>query len=88
MWMHEEELNDGSSLHAYKHVDTRDYLYLTEDGRAFQWAPCGRYVPLRLDYAIQDALCLWWTLSGWEEEDARAVRDAIVRAQERSRSES
>ena len=39
MWMFEVELDDGISPHAYKHVWTRRYLYLTADGRAFGW--CG-----------------------------------------------
>lgn len=60
---------------------TRRYLHLTEDGRAFELAACGRYVPLRLDSAIQAALCTWWILAGWEEADVAAVRQAIVRAQ-------
>lgn len=81
MWMHEDQLEDGSSLHAYKHAFTRCYLHLTEDRRAFEWAPCGRYVPQRLDFAIQHAVCNWWVLSGWEEADAKAVREAIIRAQ-------
>ncbi len=81
MWMHEDRLEDGASLHAYKHVFTRCYLYLTEEGLAFQLAPCGRYVPQRLDFAIQGALCRWWLLSGWDDADAEAVREAVIRAQ-------
>ena len=80
MWMHENRLADGSALHADKHIHTRRYLYLTEDGRAFEYAPCGTYVQTRMDYAIEEALCLWWTLAGWDAEDAAAVREAIVRA--------
>jgi hypothetical protein len=57
MWMHENRLPDGFALHAYKHIHTRRYLYLTEDGRAFEYSPCGTNVPLRMDFAIQAALC-------------------------------
>lgn len=39
MWMCEIELEDKVALHAYKHVDTRRYLHLTEDGRAFAYCP-------------------------------------------------
>ena len=81
MWMHENRFEDGSSVHAYKHVFTRRYLYLSEDGRAFEVAACGRYMPLRLDFAIEAALCTWWILIGWEEEDRAAVYEAVVRAQ-------
>lgn len=84
MWMHEEELDDGSVLHAYKHVHTRRYLYLTPDGRAFAYAPCGGYLPMRLDHAIEQALCTWWILSGWDAQDAEAVGDAVMRASERA----
>ena len=37
-------------------------------------------VPMRLDFAIPLALCTWWTLRGWDAEDAEAVREAVVRA--------
>ena len=80
MWMEEEELPDGSALHAYKHKHTRRYLYLTEDGRAFAYAPCGGRLRMSLAHAIQEALCTWWVLSGWDAEDAEAVREAVYRA--------
>jgi hypothetical protein len=80
MWMHEEELDDGSVLHAYKHIHTRRYLYLTTDGRAFEHASCGGFVPMRLDHAIEQALCTWSILSGWDAQYAEAVRDAVLRA--------
>ncbi|HET7443589.1 MAG TPA: hypothetical protein VFJ57_02920 [Solirubrobacterales bacterium] len=35
MWMFEVELENGVSLHAYKHWETRRYLHLDESGRAF-----------------------------------------------------
>lgn len=35
MWMHEVELESGLRLHAYKHCDTRRYLHLDIEGRAF-----------------------------------------------------
>jgi hypothetical protein len=57
MWMHEDELDDGSALHAYKHCFTRRYLHLTEDRQAYEPVPCGRFVPLRLDFAIESAVC-------------------------------
>jgi hypothetical protein len=33
-----------------------------------------------LDFAIEQALCTWWILSGWDAEDAEAVGDAVLRA--------
>jgi hypothetical protein len=47
---------------------------------AFERAPCGGLVPMRLDHAIEQALCTWWILSGWDAQDAEAVRDAVLRA--------
>jgi len=34
MGMHETELADGRRLHAYKHIQTRRYLPLADDGSA------------------------------------------------------
>jgi hypothetical protein len=84
MWMHEEVLRGGVSLHAYKHTWTRRYLYLTEDGRAFEYTPCGTYVRTRLDWAIEHALCVWWLMSGWEPEDHVAICEAYLRANDSS----
>jgi hypothetical protein len=80
MWMDASELEAGLRMHAYKHIETRRYVFLTEGGPAFRRAPCGRFVPVRLDYALQSVLCPWWVLAGWDEEDAAAIRDAIQRA--------
>jgi hypothetical protein len=35
MWMFEVRLSNGTKLQAYKHIDTRRYLHLATDGRAF-----------------------------------------------------
>jgi hypothetical protein len=80
MWMGEETLEGGQALHVYKHTWTRRYLHLTEDGRAFAYAPCGSYLRTRLDWAIEEALCVWWLMPGWEPEDHQAIRDASLRA--------
>lgn len=37
MWMCDLALDDGAILNAYKHHDTRRYLYLTDDGRTFDY---------------------------------------------------
>ncbi len=80
MWMQEARLDGGRALHGYKHIFTRRYLYLSETGDAFERTPCGRYVPQRLDFAIEQALCFWWLLGSIEDEDAEAIRDAYDRA--------
>lgn len=43
MWMGTIQLIDGTRLQAYKHYWTRDYLHLSEDGRAFVFVPKTRY---------------------------------------------
>lgn len=35
MWMFEVELESGLRLHAFKHIETRRYLHLDTEGRAF-----------------------------------------------------
>lgn len=85
MLMYDVRLETGPTIHAYKHIHTRCYLFLSDDLRAFQWTPCRRYAPQRLDFAIEAALCNWWLLAGWEPEDATAIRDAVLQAQARTR---
>jgi hypothetical protein len=43
MWMYALELSDGTRLQAYKHCWTRNYLYLSDDGRAFAYVKGERY---------------------------------------------
>jgi hypothetical protein len=56
MWMHEIRLVDGSRVHAYKHVNTRRYLHLAEDGRAFDYRADSSYGEVRLSLALARAL--------------------------------
>jgi hypothetical protein len=43
MWIFDVELADGTRLNAYKHIWTRCYFNLADDGRAFHYAADGRY---------------------------------------------
>jgi hypothetical protein len=43
MWMGSVQLVDGTRLQMYKHYWTRDYLHLSDDGRAFVFVPKTRY---------------------------------------------
>lgn len=43
MWMGTVQLTDGTRLQMYKHYWTRDYLHLSEEGRAFIFVPKTRY---------------------------------------------
>jgi hypothetical protein len=81
MWTHEIRLVDGWRLHAYKHVSTRRYLHLTEDGRAFDSRGESFYREIRLASAIARAF------SGWERSmpsprHLRALRMAIESARD------
>lgn len=88
MWMHEERLADGTPVQAYKHAHTRSYLLLADGNRAYAPTACDRLAPVRLDVAIEQALCSWWLLSGWEVEDVEAIRHAVLRARALDRDPS
>lgn len=38
MYMYGALSDDGILLHAYKHVDTREYLFLDEDGQEWEYS--------------------------------------------------
>src|ERR1700755_3349412 len=70
MWMREFLLEDDSMLHAYKHIATRRYLYLHENGgRAFACVRQGRYREGHPRAALEEALA-GWELTVVRGEDA------------------
>ena len=79
MWMFEVELADRSPLHAYKHIATRRYLHLTEDGRAFAYRSEARYTEIAPRAALRGAFAEWEHLLP-APTDPEAVRAAIRRA--------
>lgn len=56
MWMFEVRLDDGLSVHAYKHVTTRRYLHLASDGRAFVYCGDSSYRAMQLTTALVRSL--------------------------------
>ena len=78
MWMHEVELADGTALHAYKHVSTRRYFHLSEDGRAFLYRSEARYAELTLLEPIEAAFFRWDELLP-EPDDPGLVRTELHR---------
>jgi hypothetical protein len=56
MWMFEIELADGVAVHAYKHIITRRYLHIAEDGRTFVFTAPGRYRPIDRDAVLAAVL--------------------------------
>jgi hypothetical protein len=43
MWMYEVELDNGTPLQVYKHIDTRRSVHLDPRGTAFVYQPPDRY---------------------------------------------
>lgn len=62
MWMYSVQLRDGTRLQGYKHCWTRDYLHLSQDGRAFVFVPKTRYREVNAE----------WLLSRVVNEELRA----------------
>jgi len=60
MWMFELELEDGSRVHAFKHISTRRYLHLDQRANAFVSVGNDRYRRIDLDFLLEEALRSWW----------------------------
>ncbi len=56
MWMGTVQLTDGTRLQMYKHYWTRDYLHLSEDGRAFAFVPKTRYEEVNAPWLLMRVL--------------------------------
>jgi hypothetical protein len=63
MWMFDLALTDAARVHAYKHVATRRYLHLAEDGRTFVYDGDERYREILPRHAIHPAFAGWESLS-------------------------
>jgi hypothetical protein len=48
MWMYEARLASGLPLHAYKHIDTRRYVFLDPACNAYAYLGGERYGPVAL----------------------------------------
>jgi hypothetical protein len=84
MWMLEILLEDDSMLHGYKHIPSRRYLHLHEDGgRAFVCVAHGRYLEIHPRVALE-AVFGEWQLDIADEDDFEPIRSAIVAAYERA----
>jgi hypothetical protein len=84
MWMFEILLEDGSVLHAYKHIETRRYLHLHEDGgRAFACVDAERYREIDPRIALR-AVFADWERTAAEHEDRDAIRAALANAHARA----
>ena len=72
MWMGQIELVDDTHVHAYKHVATRRYLHIGEDGRLFAYRSPDRYTEIEVPEAIEEVFCGWDSVL--PEPDGTAVR--------------
>jgi hypothetical protein len=63
MWMFDLALAEGARVRAYKHVATRRYVHLAEDGRAFVYEGDERYREILPRRAIHMAFAGWESLS-------------------------
>ena len=62
MWMGQVELVDDTRVHAYKHVATRRYLHIGEDGRLFAFDVPDRYTQIDAGEAIEFVFDDWGEL--------------------------
>jgi hypothetical protein len=79
MWMFQVDLADGTAVHAYKHILTRRYLHLGEQGQTFAYTYSGRY------RAVDPFDLLLVVFDGWEqfadeEADVESLRAALRQA--------
>jgi hypothetical protein len=88
MWMFEVELEDGRSLHAYKHWWTRRYIHLTIDGRAFVYEcrdpdceDAARYREVDTKWLLDRVLPRGREIEDYREfqEEVRARQDSNLR---------
>jgi hypothetical protein len=80
MWMYESRLAGGRPLHAYKHIDTRRYVFLDPSCNAFAYIRDERYERIALADALEAALSPWWERLNPSVEDIAACWTAIARA--------
>jgi hypothetical protein len=79
MWMYEIETAGHGYFQAYKHIETRCYIHLDDDARAYEYIPEQRYRPIPLADAIALALASWHRL-GASPRQLALVDAAIERA--------
>jgi hypothetical protein len=80
MWIYEAQLADGRQLHAYKHIDTRRYVFLDPACNAFAYLGGERYGHVAVADALEAALSPWWEHLNAAAEDIAACRTAIAHA--------
>ncbi len=77
MWMFEVELTDGTPLQAYKHIDTRRYVHLAPDGRAFAFESPDRYRSVPATDVLAEVFALLPGLTGVTDEQISESSAAV-----------
>jgi hypothetical protein len=80
MWMCAIELDDGTTVHAYKHRGTRHYLHASADGRAFASLRPDRYQEVDVDEALELAFIGWEDVVPEPDATALAAFEEVRRA--------
>ena len=81
MYMFWVATSDGRRLHAYKHIATRGYVHLDDDGNAFYYVDDDRYRPIPLADIVEAVLSPWWEkgLATGDEQDIAAAKRAVAK---------
>lgn len=77
MWMNSVELENGTTLEAYKHSDTRRYLWLAGDCSAYECLGDYGYRRMRRVDAIEQAFGTRWVLFTASATEKRALRTLL-----------
>ena len=83
--MHEVKLLDGTSVHAYQHIDTRRYIHLDENGQAYVHEPEDRYRPMPAWQVLRAVFAVLPGLAGVERpqlEESWAAVDRLMAEEE------
>src|SRR4051812_22909483 len=77
MWMHELRLEDGATVQAYKHSETRQYLLVDAEGDTWEQLDSYGYRRMRHSDAIEFVFGPWWLLHHAEDGDRDALKQVL-----------
>jgi hypothetical protein len=80
MWMNSVQLDDGTELQAYKHIDTRRYLWLDDEAVAYEHLGRDRFRRMRTLDAVEEVFGAYWLIMDASPADKRALRKAFASA--------
>ena len=83
MWMARWTFEDGREVQAYKHSETRRYLYLDDDGDAWEGLSGPEFRRMRHDDALEQVFDTWWLLMHATDKDRTLLKAAFDAAHER-----